>query len=124
MAREPVQRRPMKDVEKARALALARCRFGIRGWANRVVPELVERVQKQAAPEISEREAQGLAAAAWRYRGQLKRRGAADLVPESEPSLPAPAGVDEPAHAPRQRRPSAQQREQQAKYERALRGRW
>lgn len=122
MAREPVRRRPMLDVEKARVLALARCRFGIRGWANRVVPELVERVQKQEAPEISEPEARGLAQAAWKYRGQLRRRGSADLVPESPPPPLTRATGHAPAVQPR--RPSRKQREQQAKLERALRGEW
>lgn len=84
MGRERVPRRPMTELERARAHALVFLRLKSGSDARRFADVLGARATGRD-PTVTEREALALERLCWVFRGRLVRRGDGKLVPEEKP---------------------------------------
>lgn len=84
MGKERVPRRPMTELERARAHALVFLRLKSGSDARRFADVLGARATG-GAPTITEGEAVALARLCWVFKGRLDGRGDGNLVPEEKP---------------------------------------
>jgi hypothetical protein len=82
VGKERVPRRPMAQLERARADALLFLRVG--GDAGKFASVMAKRA-KLAEPTITEGEASALERLCWTFRSQLTARGDGKLVPAERP---------------------------------------
>lgn len=85
MGKERVPRRPMTELERARAHALVFLRLKSGSDARRFADVLGARATGGGSATITEREAAALARLCWVFKGRLDRRGDGRLVPEEKP---------------------------------------
>jgi hypothetical protein len=83
MGKARVPRRPMAQLERARADALLFLRVG--GDAGKFASVMAKR-SKLPEPTITEREALALERLCWTFRSRLTARGDGKLVPEEKPT--------------------------------------